>query len=88
MDFFLKIPVNICTFSSKLVKIELIYNFIYQIGNISCLLCLDTLNLSHNNIKYLGNGTCDVLKNLRVLRLTHNDITGADKIGKKYDFLA
>jgi Leucine-rich repeat (LRR) protein len=57
------------------VKIELIYNFIYQIGNISCLLCLDTLDLSHNNIKYLGNGTCDGLTNLRVLRLTHNDIT-------------
>ena len=73
--FLSKIPVNICTFSSKLVKIELIYNFIYQIGNISCLLCLDTLDLSHNNIKYLGNGTCDGLTNLRVLRLTHNDIT-------------
>ena len=72
--FLSKIPFNICTFSSKLVKLELIYNFIYQIGNISCLLCLDTLDLSHNNIKYVGNGTFDGLTNLRVLRITHNDV--------------
>lgn len=72
--FLSKIPFNICAFSSKLVKIELIYNFIYQIGNISCLLCLDTLDLSHNNIKYVGNITLDGLTNLRVIRITHNDI--------------
>lgn len=73
--FLSKIPFNICTFSSKLVKIELTYNFIYQLGNISCLLCLDTLDLSHNNIKFIGNRTFDGLTNLRVLRITHNNLT-------------
>ena len=72
--FLNRIPSNVCDFSSKLVKIELINNEMFEIGNISCLLSLDTLDLSHNKITFIGNETFINLTNLRVLKVAYNGL--------------
>ena len=72
--FLNRIPSNVCDFSSKLVKIELIKNEMFEIGNISCLLSLDTLDLSHNKITFIGNETFINLTNLRVLKVAYNGL--------------
>ena len=72
--FLNRIPSNVCDFSSKLVKIELIKNEMFEIGNISCLLSLDTLDVSHNKITFIGNETFINLTNLRVLKVAYNGL--------------
>ena len=65
--FLSRIPSNVCDFSSKLVKIELINNEMFEIGNISCLLSLDTLDLSHNKITFIGNKGNNKITELRTI---------------------
>lgn len=71
--FLTKLPINICKFSN-IVTIDMKYNEISEIGNISCLLFLDTLNLSYNRIHNIGNDTFHGLSYLRVLNVAHNGL--------------
>ena len=65
--FLNRIPSNVCDFSSKLVNIELINNEMFEIGNIACLFSLDTLDLSHNNITFIGNKGNNKITELRTI---------------------
>ncbi|CAC5409886.1 unnamed protein product [Mytilus coruscus] len=62
-----------CNFSN-LVRLDLRYNELSEIGNISCLLFLDTLNLSYNRIYNIRNDTFNGLSYLRVLNVAHNGL--------------
>ncbi|XP_071135520.1 toll-like receptor 6 [Mytilus edulis] len=71
--FLSHLPYNLCNFVN-ILEIEITYNEISSIGNISCLQMLDKLDLSHNSIESIGNSTFKHLPLLRELRLTHNGI--------------
>ena len=71
------LPQNICSFPT-IVEIVVKYNKISDIGNITCLLQLDTLDISHNNIKYIRNTSFTGLSELRVLNASYNKITQLD----------
>ncbi|XP_069114142.1 protein toll-like [Argopecten irradians] len=66
-------PNNLCHYQ-LLVKTDLRQNEIQEITNISCLINLDTLDLSWNQISYISNSTFQGLVSLRDLNLAHNRI--------------
>ena len=68
-----KIPDNICDFPGITI-LDLECNFIEDIGDISCLVMLDTLILNNNMLAELRNTTFYGLAKLRVLNLSHNII--------------
>ncbi|XP_052089271.1 toll-like receptor 8 [Mytilus californianus] len=68
-----QIPINICDFPN-IVRIDLQSNQLTEVGNLSCLSMLDTLDLSYNKIHFIGNYTFLSLTNLRELRVTHNGL--------------
>ncbi|CAC5386762.1 unnamed protein product [Mytilus coruscus] len=71
------LPTNICEFP-YLVIVSLQNNKISTIGNISCLISLDTLDLSYNSIHFINNKTFTGLSNLRILNLNNNYIASLE----------
>ncbi|VDI12885.1 Hypothetical predicted protein [Mytilus galloprovincialis] len=69
--FVTSLPTNICEFPN-LVFVSLQNNKISTIGNISCLISLDTLDLSYNSIHFISNKTFTGLRNLRILNINNN----------------
>ena len=67
------IPDNKCLFSG-IVEIDFSRNAILDVGDISCLEMLDTLNLSRNKIKYISNKTFAGLEYLRNVDFSYNEI--------------
>ncbi|XP_033755678.1 slit homolog 3 protein-like [Pecten maximus] len=68
------IPDNICQYQ-LLVYVDLSGNNIKEIGNISCLTKLDTLDLSENQLSFIYNHTFRGLVSLRKLNLANNKIS-------------
>ncbi|XP_033755675.1 slit homolog 1 protein-like [Pecten maximus] len=68
------LPNNICQYQ-LLVYVDLSGNNIKEIGNISCLTKLDTLDLSENQLSYIYNNTFRGLVSLRKLDLANNKIS-------------
>jgi Leucine-rich repeat (LRR) protein len=66
-----KIPDNKCDFQN-LVEIDLSWNRISVLGNINCLVRLDSLILRNNLITVLGNSTLLGMTELRVLDISNN----------------
>lgn len=65
------LPKNLCSFR-YIVEIEFPHNLLTSVGNLSCLLSLDTLDMSHNRITYVSNETFTGLSQLRNVDLSHN----------------
>ncbi|XP_033755679.1 protein toll-like [Pecten maximus] len=61
--------------NQRLVYVDLSGNKIKEIGNISCLTKLDTLDLSENQLSYIYNNTFRGLVSLRNLNLANNKIS-------------
>lgn len=72
-----RLPTNLCDFIN-IREIDLKRNKISTIDSISCLLKLDTLDLSYNKIYHILNDTFSTLLHLRILILTHNGLTKLD----------
>ncbi|XP_060083908.1 protein toll-like [Ylistrum balloti] len=68
------LPSNICQYQ-LLLYIDVSNNRIKEIGNISCLSQLDTLDLSENRISLINNHTFQGLVSLRKLHLARNRIS-------------
>ena len=66
-----EIPKNVCNFS-RIVILEMVQNQIEEIPDLACLYLLDTLNVSWNNIRLLGNDTFKHNLNLRIVDLSFN----------------
>lgn len=73
-SFLSRLPDNICSFP-KIVIVNFSHNLLTEIGEIRCLVFLDTLKLSSNRILYIKNETLKGLRYLRVLDLSNNFIT-------------
>lgn len=69
---------NISPLLPRIVKIDLSYNKLSDIGDLNCLTALDTLDLSSNRITYLSNTSFSSLSHLRVLLLNQNRIKMMD----------
>lgn len=69
-----KFPINLCSFP-KIVIVDFAHNSLRVIGEMGCLVYLDTLQLSWNKISYIHNDSLRGLKFLRVLDLSNNLIT-------------
>lgn len=67
------LPVNLCNFTG-IVEIDLSYNEIERIDNISCVKRLDILNMRRNIIEYLRNDTFIGMKFLRNIDLSYNNL--------------
>ncbi|XP_060568816.1 uncharacterized protein LOC132727384 [Ruditapes philippinarum] len=66
---------NISVYRDRIVLINLEYNDIEVLADISCLYKLDELNLRYNSISYLSNMSFVNLSHLRSLRLEGNKLT-------------
>lgn len=73
-SFLSRLPDNICSFP-RIVSVNFSHNLITEIGEIRCLIFLDTLQLSLNRISYIKKESLKGLKYLRVLDLSKNFIT-------------
>ncbi|CAG2234057.1 unnamed protein product [Mytilus edulis] len=67
------LPVNLCNFTG-IVEIDLSYNEIERIDNMSCVKSLDILNMRRNIIEYLRNDTFIGMKFLRNIDLSYNNL--------------
>ena len=67
------IPENKCRFD-RTVKMDLSGNFITEVGDITCLKMLDTINLSRNRITFISNDSFASLTYLRDVDFSYNEI--------------
>ncbi|KAK3103539.1 hypothetical protein FSP39_019997 [Pinctada imbricata] len=72
-----RLPINTCDFSN-LVKIDFAHNRIETVSNISCLVIIEVIVLSHNEIKFISNTTLSSLRRLRHLNLSFNSMKTID----------
>ncbi|KAL3873389.1 hypothetical protein ACJMK2_036517 [Sinanodonta woodiana] len=70
-------PTNICNFPN-IIKIDLSYNRIRYVGNISCLVNLEELYLTQNSLTTIDNKTFSQLKKLLFLDISVNKIKHLD----------
>lgn len=68
------LPKNLCSFRN-IVEIDFSHNLFTSVGNLSCLLSLDTLDMSYNRITHVSNATFTGLSLLRNVDLSHNLIS-------------
>lgn len=78
-SFLSRLPDNICSFP-RIVSVNFSHNLITEIGEIRCLVFLDTLQLSLNRISYIKKESFKGLKYLRVLDLSNNFITDIEPL--------
>ncbi|KAK3597428.1 hypothetical protein CHS0354_040166 [Potamilus streckersoni] len=71
------LPTNICKFPN-MIKIDLSQNRIRLVGNISCLVNLEELNLKKNSLTNIYNKTFSQLKKLMFLDISENRIKYLD----------
>lgn len=69
-------PVNMCIYN--IVAIDLANNKFVEVGDVSCLVDLDTLILKYNLITYVSNRTFGGLKKLRKVDLSYNRLKFLD----------